>query len=57
METVHHPGIHFGPIDVDWGALVVPLGALLLIVVASLLPGGAADIAPVSGIIDSNLAP
>ena len=57
MKAVHHPGIHLGPINIDWDSLIVPLGTILMVVVIYFLAGGEAGMVPTSGLIDHNQAP
>ena len=56
MKAVHHPGLHLGPINIDWDSLIVPLGTILMVVVIYFLAGGEAGMVPASGLIHHNLA-
>ena len=57
MKAAHHPGIHFGPINVDWSALIVPLGTILMLVVARLFFAGGAGAVETSVLMNPIFGP
>jgi hypothetical protein len=49
----HHPGLHLGPIDIEWGSLFV---VLMVIVLAYLVAGAPLEVSAPT-LVDPNLAP
>ena len=57
IHVPHHPGLHLGPIEIEWCSLVIPLGTLALILVASYMTTAPAVDVPIRLLVDPNLAP
>ncbi len=53
----HHPGIHLGPIDIEWGSLVIALFVVLMVIVTAYLFAGAPLEVSAPTLVDPNLAP
>ncbi len=53
----HHPGLHLGPIDIEWGSLVVPLVTLAMFIVLAYLLANPPLEFPATTLVDPNLAP
>ena len=53
----HHPGLHLGPIEIEWNSLVVPLVTLAMILVVAFLASAPPVEVPIWPFVDPSLAP